>query len=176
MTKLHTQKKPSFEQILDMYYNYLFKFTLKQVNDIELAKDLTQDVFVKAHDNYSKYDPDKSSIKTWLFKIANNHIINYWKSAYHNTKSYQEINHELILGDEDILASIIQKEDVAVIMGLMKECLNKRNTKIMNLYFFSQLPTEEIADTLSMNQKTVSNIISLSIKKLKEKLEGYLNG
>lgn len=171
---MNSQKhtKPVFDEVLEEYYRYILKFVAKQVTNIENAKDLTQEIFMKAYNNYSKYDIKRASVKTWLFAIANNQIINYWKSSYFNKRSIFEFDFDKLQGsDDDVLEAIIQEEDVRVILILMKKSLNKRNFRIMNLYFFSELSTKEISEILEMNQKTVSNVISLSIKKIKEKLE-----
>lgn len=165
------QEKPLFDDVLNEYYKYILKFVAKQVNEIEDAKDLTQDIFMKAYNNYSKYDTSKAAVKTWLFAIANNHIINFWKSSYLNKKSTIDLDTIQLKSSEDILETVIQEEEVKLILSLMSKLLNKRNIKIMNLYFFSDLSPKEISEILKMNQKTVSNVISLSIKKIKEKLE-----
>lgn len=170
---MNSQKltKPVFDDVLEEYYRYILKFVAKQVTNIEDAKDLTQEIFIKAYNNYSKFDSKRASVKTWLFAIANNHIINFWKSSYFNKRSTFEFDFEQLQSSDDVLESIIQEEDVKIILTLMKKTLNKRNFRIMNLYFFSELSTLEISEILTMNQKTVSNVISLSIKKIKEKLE-----
>lgn len=165
------QDKPLFDDVLNEYYKYILKFVAKQVNNIEDAKDLTQDIFMKAYNNYSRYDTNKAAVKTWLFAIANNHIINFWKSAYINKKSTIDLDTIQLKSSEDILETVIRQEDVKLILNLMSTLLNKRNIKIMNLYFFSELAPRDISTILKMNQKTVSNVISLSIKKIKEKLE-----
>lgn len=165
------QEKPLFDDVLNEYYKYILKFVAKQVNEIEDAKDLTQDIFMKAYNNYSKYDTNKAAVKTWLFAIANNHIINFWKSSYLNKKSTIDLDTIQLRSSEDILETVIQEEEVKLILSLMSKLLSKRNVKIMNLYFFSDLSPKEISEILKMNQKTVSNVISLSIKKIKEKLE-----
>lgn len=173
---MNSQKtvKPVFDDVLEEYYRYVLKFVAKQVNDIEDAKDLTQEIFVKAYNNYKRYEPRKGSVKTWLFTIANNHIINFWKSAYQIKRYTFKFDFDLIAAGEDILERVIQEEDSRIIQSLMERHLNKRNQKIMNLYFYSELTPHEIAELLEMNSKTISNVISLSIKKIKGKLEDQL--
>ena len=46
----------------------------------------------------------------------------------------------------------------------------------MNLYFFSNLKPKEIAEVLNIKSKTVSNVVSLSIRIIKEELEDNRNG
>lgn len=163
--------KPLFDNVLEDYYKYIFKFVVKQISSLEDAKDLTQEIFIKAYNNFGKYNKEKAEIKTWIFVIANNHIINYWKSSYVKTRSDLELDLDYLQSDEDILERLIQEEEVKYILSLMCNVLNKRNLRIMNLYFFSQLSTKEISGVMKMNRKTVSNIISLSINKIKSRLE-----
>lgn len=176
MVNSQLHDKPLFDNVLEDYYKYIFKFVVKQVNNVEDAKDLTQEIFIKAYNNFGKYNSKKAAVKTWLFAIANNHIINYWKSSYIKTKSFIELNTNLISSDADILESIIQDEDLKIIYFTMNKLLSSRNIKIMNLYFFSNLKPVEIADVLNMKSKTVSNVISLSISKIREELEDNKNG
>lgn len=163
--------KPEFDDVLNEYYRYILKFVSKQVNNIEDAKDLTQEIFLKAYNNYKKYDDRKAVIKTWLFTIANNHIINYWKSSYITRKYNFDYDFTRLPSYDNILEQVIQEEDVRIILSVMNSVLKKRNIHIMNLYFFSELSPKEISELMDMNQKTVSNVISLSIKKIKDKLE-----
>lgn len=171
MVNSQTDQIPLFDDVLNEYYDRILQFVFKQVTNLEDAKDLTQEIFIKVYNSYHTFKPEKGNIKTWIFAIANNHIINFHKSAMQKNKANLELNLDLIPSDTDILESVILEEDVLFIVTLMKRVLNNRNTRILHLYFFSNLTTEEIAESMKMNQKTVSNIISLSIKKLRDKLE-----
>lgn len=165
----------TFEEVLENYYDSILKFVVKQVSNIEDAKDLTQEIFMKTYNNFNNYNPEKAQVKTWLYKIANNHVINYWRSAYFRNKASVELNLDLLNASTDILETLIQDEDVKQILALMNKVLSKKHLKICNLHFFSDLDTQEIADTLGISKKTVYNVISLSIKKVQSKLEGYHN-
>lgn len=52
-------------------------FISKMVQDSELTKDLTQLTFMKALEKLDKYDEQKSSMITWLCKIAHNVVIDH---------------------------------------------------------------------------------------------------
>lgn len=166
--------KPLFDEVLDEYYRYIFKFVVKQVKNIDDAKDLTQGIFLKAYNNYKKFNPKKSNVKTWLFAIANNHIINFWRSSYVKRMSQYEFDFDQLKSDEDVLEAVVQDENAGLLLAIMVKELNARNLRMMNLYFFSNLSPKEIAEVLNMKSKTVSNVVSLSISKLKLKLEEKL--
>ena len=41
----------------------------------EDAEDVAQDVFVAAYQSLARYDAEKASVKTWLFRIAYNTVL-----------------------------------------------------------------------------------------------------
>jgi RNA polymerase sigma-70 factor (ECF subfamily) len=53
----------------------IFGLAVRQLGDRGLAEEVTQDVFVRAWRNRRRYDPDRASLRTWLFAIARNRII-----------------------------------------------------------------------------------------------------
>ncbi len=174
MVNSQSRVKPVFDDVLEEYYRYILKFVVKQVKNVDDAKDLTQGIFLKAHKNYKKYNPNKASVKTWLFSIANNHVINFWNSAYFKRTSKFDYDFNQLKSNDDILKAIIDDENVKHILLLMKASLNKRNLEIMNLYFFSNLSPKQISEVMKMNPKTVSNVIGLSIQKIKKNVEGEM--
>lgn len=161
----------SFNECLDAYYEMIIRYVYKQVNSIEDAKDLTQEIFMKVHQNFHKYDSEKASIKTWLFTITNNHVINFYKRKHNNVTFYEGYDFTKLAADVDILEAFIQEDDIAYITSLMHHVLSKKHEKVMHLFFFGDLSKEEIARIVKLSPKTVHNIIALSINKLKAKLE-----
>ena len=59
-----------YNQYKDKIFNY-FWYRLN-FNRAE-AEDMTQDVFLKALDNFDKFDPDRS-FQAWIYTISKNYI------------------------------------------------------------------------------------------------------
>lgn len=53
----------------------LLGFAVNELGDRGLAEDLVQEVFVRAWRSGERYDPERSSLRTWLFAIARNLVI-----------------------------------------------------------------------------------------------------
>ena len=71
-------KEISFTILYNRYYYRLLSFINKMVKHQNESEDLLQDVFLKAVKNFSCFqNRNESSLKTWLFTIANNTAIDF---------------------------------------------------------------------------------------------------
>ena len=69
----------NFDDFYKEYYNQVYWYIYKKINHIENAQDLAGDVFCSCYKNFNNYDPQKSSITTWLYVIVNNRLKNYYR-------------------------------------------------------------------------------------------------
>lgn len=168
--------KDNFHQFCEQYYNEIFHYVRKQVDDIETAKDLTQDIFLRAHQKMNTYQKNKSSMRTWIYKIAYHQTMNYFKSYYYKNKlSFQPEYFQNLESNEDILEYAMKQESVKEVLLVMKKVLNKKHLKIMNYYFFSDLSNSQISEELHIPVKTIRNVIAISIKKIQLEMKESKN-
>lgn len=66
------------EEIYKEYSKYVFNYLLSLTNNAEIAEELMQETFYSAIKNIHKFQ-NNSSLKTWLYKIAKNKLIDYCK-------------------------------------------------------------------------------------------------
>jgi len=71
-------KKEDIECWYDNHSDAILKFILMLVKDYQQAEDLTHETFVKAYLHYDSFH-QQSSEKTWLFRIAHNLTIDYFR-------------------------------------------------------------------------------------------------
>ena len=73
--------RPVQEEQLDVAAAYsahgpeLYRFALRQLGDGSAAQDVVQEVFLRAWRASGSYDPQLASLRTWLFAIARNVIV-----------------------------------------------------------------------------------------------------
>src|SRR3712207_4036754 len=53
----------------------LYRFALRQLGDGGAAQDVVQEVFLRAWRSADAYDPRLASLRTWLFAIARNVVV-----------------------------------------------------------------------------------------------------
>jgi len=60
-----------FEEIYNSYWQKVFRLSMGYLNDRDMAKDITQEIFIKVWQQLPKFRKE-SSIGTWIFRIASN--------------------------------------------------------------------------------------------------------
>ena len=78
------------EAMLSRYADRVFAMIVKLVPNVLDAQELTQDVFLRAFDRINSYDPQRSSLSTWLCRIA-----------YRRALDFLKRNHPQVLSIED---------------------------------------------------------------------------
>jgi len=72
----------------------LYRWALFKTSDEETSRDLVQDTFLAAVKSKEHFD-GKSSPKTWLFRIMNNKIVDYYRSKNRIGKATVPLDEEM---------------------------------------------------------------------------------
>ncbi|WP_338869634.1 sigma-70 family RNA polymerase sigma factor [Spirosoma sp. SC4-14] len=70
----------SFENIYKRYVGKVYQKCLAMTNDPEMAKDFTQDIFIKVYAKLSTFQ-NRSTFSTWLYSISHNYCLDYLRSC-----------------------------------------------------------------------------------------------
>lgn len=66
----------------DAHGHALFGFALNALHDRQLAEDCVQETFLRAWRARERYDSDRATVRTWLFAIERNVIIDLQRSQH----------------------------------------------------------------------------------------------
>lgn len=152
----------AFEVLVDRYERMVYNVALRMTNDSDDAKDITQNVFIRASEKLGTYDP-RYKFFSWLYRISVNESINFLDSRKKNEHLAEDIvTHEKgpdeILQDHFLSASIEE--------GLMR--LSNENRVIIVLRHFGDLSYEEIGSILDVPPKTVKSRLFSARQALKK--------
>jgi RNA polymerase sigma-70 factor (ECF subfamily) len=148
----------AFAGLMALYEDSLFNMLLKKVNDPVIAEDLTIEAFSKAFQNLARFSPD-FAFSTWLFKIANNHCIDYLRKQKKDPCARDKNQSPAI--QPDIVDQSFGPEESFIrdqrqrLMRDVVDKLNPRYRRLIKLRFFEELSYEEIATQLKMPIGTV---------------------
>lgn len=162
-----------YEQLMTKYHNEMFSFVFNMVGQYQDTEDLVQDIFFKTYQNLSKYKPDKASFRTWLYRIASNHTINFLQKARKRYEVAGELDLSLLQDSEDIIESLVKDDQLNQIVQIMKNTLKDKHFKIMALHYFSGLTVKEIGETMNIPIKTIYKAIHSSIEKIQQEVNNH---
>ena len=66
----------TFEEIYKTYWDKIYRLCLGYSNHPDIAKDLTQDTFIKVWRALPNFRGE-AAVSTWIFRIASNHCLRY---------------------------------------------------------------------------------------------------
>lgn len=76
----YLNSKMTKQEIYPAYQKEIYFFLLRKMHNSAEAKNILQTTFLKALENYTQIR-DKKKMKSWLFQIARNEMIDYYKNA-----------------------------------------------------------------------------------------------
>jgi RNA polymerase sigma-70 factor, ECF subfamily len=166
---VHDREK-LLDQLMDNYGQSLLQLAYSYVRNREVAEDLTQEVFVKCYQRLDQYQR-KSSLKTWLWRIAINHCKDYLKSWHHNhIVISEEQAKQTPSREKEVENQVIQRyEDQQLAKAVMS--LPDTYREVIYLYYFEELSIKEVSYLTGMNQNTIKTRLKRAKEILKDCLE-----
>ncbi|MEA3295799.1 MAG: sigma-70 family RNA polymerase sigma factor [Patescibacteria group bacterium] len=167
----------SFNKIYVDHYNNIFSFIKMKTNNIEVAEEIVQDVFVKVFENLDLYDPNKSKLNTWLYTISNNSITDFYRKNAIAKKPVQidsfvnEEGKETFEIGSNFNISGVEQDDLKTSINNAFKKLNKKEQQIANFYFLEQKKYNEVAQYLNITLGTVKGTINRIRAKLQKQLQ-----
>ena len=147
----------------------LYRFVLSNVKSPETAEDITQDILIALVEAANK--PGQiANYKSYLYTIAKNRIINYWKKAAVS----QELKEEYwnyIRQNRVILDSPFLEQDRQIIFDHLTPQLTEQQKKIFFLNRKEGLSYSEISEELNISRSTVKNHMILALKSIRLYME-----
>lgn len=73
--------RQSMECLVSKYQRWIYNIAVRMTVAFSEAEDITQEVLVKMLTKLSTFDPEKGTFRSWVNRIAANHIISYKRSS-----------------------------------------------------------------------------------------------
>lgn len=153
-----------FERLVNQFQASLLRTCYMYLRDREQAEDAVQETFFKAYRNFGTFRGE-SAEKTWLMKIAINTCRDMRRTGWFLHMD-RRVTPEM-LPDASVPFEEIEE-------GLIVEVMNLplRLREVVLLYYYQNMDTNEIAQTLGIARSSVSGRLQRARKKLREILEG----
>jgi RNA polymerase sigma-70 factor (family 1) len=151
-----------FKSVFDECYHPIKNFLYYKLGDIDLAEDFTQEVFIKAWDKRENIRLE--TVKSYLYKIASNLVINHYRSA--------KKRFELAFDDHDKATIespeyILEKNEFALQVNMALANLPEIQRVPFLMNRIDDLTYTEIAERLEISVKAVEKRMQGALESLR---------
>lgn len=156
----------AFAFLVDKYKTMIFTLALKMVKSREEAEEISQDTFIKAFKNLSKFKGE-SKFSTWLYKIGYRTALDSLKKhkEKYSTDTIDEITFNKIKSTENILEGIERKERAEIINNCILRLPEDERT-ILWMFYFDELSLKEIIAITNFSEANVKVKLHRARKRL----------
>ncbi len=180
LAALQIGDKAEFARVVDTYYEMIYRLAIRMLNNPQDAEDVLQETFIKAYRNFKNFD-GRSSVSTWLYRIATNEALMFLRRHRPDTTSIDDTRENdeglerptyivdwCCLPEEELMSAEAQAHlDEAV------ESLPPNLRVVFILRDIHGLSTRETADVLNLSEMAVKTRLSRARFKLRELLSKY---
>lgn len=168
----------AYRGLVERYQSRVYALIVGMVRDREDARDLTQEAFVKAYNNLSRFRLE-SSFYTWLYRIAMNLAIDHLRK--HKKRRHSEFDEQIASQDSSgTLADAhtresprraVERKQLQSSILLALDKLSPDHKQIILLREIEGLSYTEIAETLEIAEGTVMSRLFYARRKLQQLLK-----
>jgi len=160
----------AFSDIFDIFFDALTQYVARRTPPEEV-EDLVSEIFVKLIQNLGKYHSKSGGFRAWVFKIAHNHVIDYYRRKKELLSLSDDEGQQYILELEDEnptpdaeANSAMENEKLLSILGK----LSPTHREILELRFLEGFSTQEIGE---ITGKSDGNIRIMQMRALRHARE-----
>lgn len=170
----------AFAKIVDAYQARIYGFVKRMIRNDEEAQDVTQEVFIKAFQAMHRFD-GRSSLRTWLFKIAHNLCVDRVR-RYDRAPSSSSLT---VMGEEDETIDlpdsrwspedVVLNDELAAVVERAIETMSEKLRTVLLLHDKEDMAYEEIAAAVDVPVGTVKSRLFLARAHLQKHLTAYFS-
>jgi RNA polymerase sigma-70 factor (ECF subfamily) len=164
-------EREKFRILVKRHERAIYGMGLSFFRNVEDASDFTQEVFLKAFRNLSRFE-GRSRFSTWLYKIAYNTAVN----GVNRRREYRGLAEEDPAIDGDTPERVILRKTVRdAVLDAVRD-LPERYRVCVDLFFFYDRSYQEIETITGFPVNTIKSHVFRAKKLLRDRLEDYTEG
>ncbi len=153
-----------FAPLYNEYYESIFRYVIKRINDTDLACDITSNIFVKAITNLSKYEYRGLPFSSWLFRIAKSEVYQSFRDQkVKRTVSIDKVTIVQVFEELDVDGLDEHKEKLKKVLRK----INEKDLMLIEMRYFEKRSYREIGEILSVTENNAKVKTFRALQKLK---------
>lgn len=158
-------------ELYDRFAPVLLGLARRVLHDAEEAQEVVQETFLHVWNRAGSYDPERSSVSTWLALVTRSRAIDRVRNRKVVDRTHAAVRKESSPGHESAKGGLRVLEDerrrrVQRELGKIPE----EQRRMLEMSFFEGMTQREIAESTGIPLGTVKTRTLLAMKKLREAL------
>ncbi|MBP9695086.1 MAG: sigma-70 family RNA polymerase sigma factor [Candidatus Magasanikbacteria bacterium] len=155
----------AFGSVYDAYIEPIYRFVFFRVQNHHVAEDVTSDIFLKALDRIHTYKSNRGSFRTWLYQLARNTIIDYYRTTK-QTVSIEEAYD--VPSNSHVSVERVDSTLLAEKVGKYLSGFKDVERDILILRIWQEMPYSEIAGIVGKKEDACKKIYIRAIEKIQK--------
>ncbi len=154
----------AFALLYTEYFEHIYRYIYLRVGQVQQAEDLTQEVFLKALDSIGSYHYKGAPFGSWLFRIAHNLVIDYYRKSRKESTLPAE---SLTIIEPDGPAGAFERSMEVQSMKTAIEMLPPKQKEVISMRFGAGMSVAETARATGKTEGTVKKLQFEALAKLR---------
>jgi len=150
----------SLELLIKRYLKSIYSFVYQYASNPQDAQDITQEVFIKIWRSSRRFN-QKKSFKTWIFSIAKNTTIDFFRkkkaipfSVFENAEGNNAVI-DMLVDTAPIPDKLFEQASITRMLNSAMNKLSLKYRMVLSLHYNDHFTFREIAEILSESINTV---------------------
>ena len=162
--------KSKFAPLYEKYHEKIFRYINRRISDIDTCHDITSQAFLKAMVNLDKYEYRNLPFSSWLYRIANNEVVDFFRA---NAKKAER---SIDIKTRDI-EKLSEETEMQIPEHLYEQLFEEiselpdEELQLLEMRFFEQRAFKQIAEILDITENNAKVKLYRVLDKLKLKLK-----
>ena len=152
-------------KLFEENYHKVVNYIAARISNLSEAEELASDVFLKALENIQNYKNKGVPIEAWLYRIAHNNTIDYYKKKKYPTIDIEEIMN--MKSNNNTEKTVLDNLDIKEVQEALSK-LSASQQQVIQLRLISGLRSKEIAEIMDKSDGAIRELQSSGLKILRE--------
>ncbi len=153
-----------FGGLYELYIDKIYKFIYFKTHHKETAEDIVSQTFFKALSNIKSFDPSKGKFSSWLYRIARNCVIDYYRTKRTEVDIYDIWD---LADRQDVKRDTELKDKLGQVEKYLGKMTDQQRDVIL-MRTWGDMSYREIAEIVGKSEDNCKMIFSRAINKLRK--------
>ena len=159
------------EEIYREYGSKVRAYIRSRVNNPQDAEDLQSEVFLKIQKKAADYEKEKGAVSTWIYTIAHNTVIDYYRTSRLTESIDEEREGEMIpsqlIAEDEVDRELLQRETLRELSEAMEE-LSEEERLVIVYHYYDGITLQDIAEKTGLSYGQVKLRHGSALKVMKK--------